>query len=199
MSQQGWASPGPAAMAALGVAAIGFGFSFLGKVPLEGVPLLAGWLVAAFIVQLLTAIVELKEGHMTGGNVMLFFSAFFMLATGIGMYVKYLMIGKGVIPYTVVEGYLWMSGALFLTLLTPAYARGSSALMFIMVCLVDVVLWMIVGMDTKWLGNPAILKPIAGYLLILVGLCGNYLGAAAIVNGAFGKVLLPVPGPVVKG
>ena len=185
-------------MAALGVAAIGFAFSFLGKVPVDGLPLLGAWMLGAFLIQFLTAIVELKEGHLTGGNVMLFFSAFFMLATAVGMFVKFLMIKNGMTPASVVEGYLWLSGATFLTLLTPAYLKNSSALMFIMVLAVDFALWMIVGIDTKWFGNPATLKPIAAYILLIVGFMGNYLAGAGLVNAAFGRSILPIPGPVIK-
>lgn len=195
---QGWASPGPASLAALGVAATAFGFSYLGKVPVEGLPIIGAWMLGAFLIQFLTAIIELKDGHLTGGNVMLFFSAFFMLATAVGSFAKFMMIKNGIAPVPAVEGYLWLSGTIFLTLLAPAYLKNSSSLMFIMVAMVVLALWMIVGIDTGWFGNPAVLKNIAAYILLLVGLCGNYMAGASLVNGAFGRPVLPIPGPVIK-
>ena len=47
--EHSFATPGPAGLAALAVACFGFGAVFLGKVGLEGLPLLAAWLVGGFI------------------------------------------------------------------------------------------------------------------------------------------------------
>ncbi|HNT57781.1 MAG TPA: GPR1/FUN34/YaaH family transporter, partial [Syntrophales bacterium] len=80
-----FASPGPAGLAALAVACFGFGAVFLGKVGLGGLPLLAAWLIGGGIVQYTTAVMELKDHNITGGNVFLFFSAFFMFAAALSV------------------------------------------------------------------------------------------------------------------
>ena len=45
-----------------------------------------------------------------------------------------------------VEGFCWMAGAAFLTAVTPSYLKSPPPLLLI-VLLLDVALWMIVGLD----------------------------------------------------
>jgi len=195
--EHSFASPGPAGLAALAVACFGFGAAFLGKVAVEGLPLLAAWLFGGCLVQYTTAVMELKDHNITGGNVFLFFAAFFMLAAGISMLAKFFMIKFGMKPAVAVEGWMWMAGAGFLTVVTPAYGKSSS-LFFLVVILVDVVLWMIVGLDTGWYGDPAVFKPIIGWSLVVVGWVGIYLAGATVCNTVYGKVIYPVPKPLIK-
>jgi succinate-acetate transporter protein len=195
--EHSFASPGPAGLAALAVACFGFAAAFLGKVSVEGLPLLAAWLFGGCLVQYTTAVMELKDHNITGGNVFLFFAAFFMLAAGISTLSKFFMIKFGMKPAVLVEGWMWMAGAGFLTVVTPAYAKSSS-LFFFLVIFVDVVLWMIVGIDTGWFGDPAVLKPFVGWSLVVVGWVGIYLSGAVTCNTVYGKVIYPVPKPLVK-
>lgn len=196
MSQgHGFASPGPAGLGALAVVCFGFGASFTGKVPVEGMLLLAAWLFGGGLVQLVTSIVELKEGNTTGGNVMLFFAAFFMFASGLGLIAKFVMIYLGMKPSVVIEGYLWAAAAGFLTICTPAYAR-QNAIMFFLVVLVDVILWTIAGVDIGIL--PAVIKHMLGYSLYGVGIVGVYMSGAALVNTVYGKMIFPIPPSVIK-
>lgn len=195
--EHSFASPAPAGLAALAVACFGFGAAFLGKVAVEGLPLLAAWLFGGCLVQYTVAVMELKDHNITGGNVFLFFSAFFMLAAGISALSKFFMIKFGMKPAVAVEGWMWMAGAGFLTIMTPAYAK-SSALFFLLVVVVDVVLWMIVGIDSGWYGDPAVLKPFVGWSLVAVGWVALYFAGATTCNTVYGKVIYPVPKPLVK-
>lgn len=195
--EHSFASPGPAGLAALAVACFGFAAAFLGKVAVEGLPLLAAWLFGGCLVQYTTAVMELKDHNITGGNVFLFFSAFFMLAAGLSTLSKFFMIKFGMKPAILVEGWMWMAGAGFLTVVTPAYAK-SSVLFFGLVILVDVVLWMIVGVDTGWYGDPAVFKPFIGWSLVVTGWVGIYLAGAVTCNTVYGKVIYPVPKPLIK-
>jgi hypothetical protein len=191
-------SPGPAGLGALAVACFGFGAVFSGKVGLGGLPLLAAWLVGGGIVQYTVAVMELKDHNMTGGNVFLFFSAFFMFGAALSVLAKYLML-SGVIgtvkPESMVEGFCWMAGAAFLTAVTPSYLKSPVPL-FLIVLLLDIVLWMIVGLDMGQLG-PGI-KPAIGYLLYAAGWIAIYLVAAIVNNNIFGRVVLPTFGTFVK-
>jgi succinate-acetate transporter protein len=195
--EHSFASPGPAGLGALAVACFGFAAAFLGKVSVEGLPLLAAWLFGGCLVQYTTAVMELKDHNITGGNVFLFFAAFFMLAAGISTLSKFFMIKFGMKPAVMVEGWMWMAGAGFLTVVTPAYAKSSS-LFFFLVIFVDVVLWAIVGIDTGWFGDPAVLKPFVGWSLVVVGWVGIYLAGAVTCNTVYGKVIYPVPKPLIK-
>jgi uncharacterized protein len=240
--EHAFASPGPAGLAALAVACFGFAPVFLGLIDPSGLPLLAAWLIGGFVVQIVVAIMELKDHNITGGNVFLFFCAFFMLASAISAFAKWYMISfmfgpkaakaaldaaaavAGIkpdmltpdqvkaamagVPAAVgammqkavyIEGWMWMAGASFLTVVTPAYARGSS-LFFFNVVLVDVILWLIVGADTGWftIGGVKMTKTIIGYALIAVGWIGIYYAGAICCNTAYGKPVFPVPGPLIK-
>jgi len=195
--EHSFATPGPAGLAALAVACFGFGAVFLGKVALEGLPLLAAWLVGGFIVQFTVAVIELKDHTITGGNVFLFFSAFFMAAAALSVTSKFLMIKFGMKPAVHVEGWMWMAGAAFLTLVTPAYAKSTS-LLFFAVVLIDIALWCIVGLDSGWYGSAAVFKPIVAWALIIAGWCGLYLAGAITCNTVYGRPVYPVPKPLVK-
>ncbi|EKD36614.1 MAG: hypothetical protein ACD_75C01438G0001 [uncultured bacterium] len=191
-------SPGPAGLGALAVACFGFGAVFSGKVGLGGLPLLAAWLVGGGIVQYTVAVMELKDHNMTGGNVFLFFSAFFMFGAALSVMAKYLML-SGMIgtvkPESMVEGFCWMAGASFLTVVTPSYLKSPIPL-FLIVLLLDVVLWLIVGLDMGMLG--AGVKPVIGYLLYAAGWIAIYLVGAIVNNNIYGRVVLPTFGTMIK-
>jgi len=237
--EHSFATPAPAGLAALAVACFGFGAVFLGKVDLSGFPLLAAWLIGGCLVQYTTAVMELKDHNLTGGNVFLFFSAFFMLAAAISVFAKWYMINFMFVPKAAkeamdaamaaagvtdlkmltpeqltaakagigkavgamvakavyIEGWMWMAGAAFLTVVTPAYAKSP---LFILVVVVDVILWMIVGCDTGWFGDAKVMKPIIGYLLVFSGFYGIYIAGAIVCNTVYGKKIFWMPPPVVK-
>jgi len=237
--EHSFATPAPAGLAALAVACFGFGAVFMGKVDLSGFPLLAAWLIGGCLVQYTTAVMELKDHNITGGNVFLFFSAFFMLAAAISVFAKWYSIsfifvpkaakeamdaamaaagvadvkmltpeqltaakagigkavGAMVAKMVYIEGWMWMAGAGFLTVVTPAYAKSG---LFALVVAVDIVLWMIVGCDTGWFGDAKVMKPIIGYLLVFVGWYGIYMSGAVCCNTAFGKKIFWTPPPLIK-
>jgi uncharacterized protein len=62
----------------------------------------------------------------------------------------------------------------------------------------DVALWTIVGIDTRWFGDPAVLKPIVGWILVVGGLIGIYLSGAVVCNPLYGKTIFFVPPPLIK-
>lgn len=237
--EHSFATPGPAGLGALAVACFGFGAVFLGKIDVSGFPLLAAWLVGGGIVQYTTAVIELKDHNITGGNVFLFFSAFFMFAAALSVFAKWYSINFIFVPKAtkeamdaamaaagvadvkmltaeqlaaakanigkavgammakavVVEGWMWMAGAAFLTAVTPAYLKSG---LFMLVVLIDIVLWMIVGVDTGWYGDPKTFKPIIGWLLVISGWYGVYMAGAVVCNTIYGKKVFWTPPPVIK-
>jgi succinate-acetate transporter protein len=194
--EHSFATPAPAGLAALAVACFGFAAVFLGKVGLGGLPLLAAWLVGGCVVQYTTAVIELKDHNIAGGNVFLFFAAFFMLAAALSVFAKFMLHSFGMKPQVYVEGWCWMAGAAFLTLVTPAYLKGSK-IFFLAVVMADIVLWILCVLDLG-LADPKIFKPIAAYLLIAIGFIGIYLAGATVCNTVFGKAIYPVPKPFIK-
>lgn len=222
--EHSFATPGPAGLGALAVACFGFGAVFLGKVDVSGYPLLAAWLIGGGIVQYTTAVIELKDHNITGGNVFLFFSAFFMFAAALSVIAKWYsitfifmpqalemvaldptlkasdLVGQMMAKAIYIEGWLWMAGAAFLTLVTPAYLK-SNFLLFLLVICVDIVLWLIVGCDTGWFaiaGSVPLTKTIIGILLIFSGSIGLYLAGATVCNTVYGRTIFYVPPPLIK-
>ncbi len=197
--EHAFVTPAPAGLGALSVACFGFGAVFIGEVGLGGLPLLFAWLIGGGIVQYTAAVIELKDKNITGGNVFLFFSAFFMFGAAFSVLMKFLLLSGyfgEIKPLATVEGWCWMAGAGFLTAVTPAYIKTAPSLMAILVILLDVVLWMIVLLDLGIIA--ASLKPFVGYMLIVSGWIGIYIVAAIVNNTVFGRPVLPFPGPLVK-
>ncbi len=190
-----FATPGPAGLGALAVACFGFAGVFLGKVGMGGLPLLAAWLVGGGIIQYTVAVMELKDNNLTGGNVFLFFAAFFMFAASLSVIAKFFMIKFGITPMPFVEGCCWLAGALFLTIVTPAYLKATK-LLFAIVVFIDIALWIITAMDLGILSGS--FKPYVAYSLIAAGLIAIYTIGAIVNNAAFERQILPIPEPFVK-
>lgn len=196
--EHSFANPAPAALAALAVACFGFGAAFLDKVGLGGMPLLAAWLVGGGIVQLSAALIELKDHNITGGNVFLFFAAFFMFAAALSQFAKFMLLSNNMEPLSYVEGCCWIAGAIFLTLVMPAYFKSPSpATMGVLVALVVIALWTIAFLDLG-IADPKVWKPVAAYLLIAAGGIALYMSGAITCNTVYGKTVFPIPGPFIK-
>ena len=186
-----WMNPTPAGLVALAVACFCFFALLNGLVETSAIPLIGCWLIGGFIVQFIVGIIDLKNGNHAGGNTFLFFSAFFMLAGGLEMFVKY----NGIISETPVDtridGYAWMALALVVYLWTPAFLKPFNLLSLIVLAL-DVALPFIVLTDLKVI--PASYSAVAAYALLASALIAIYLSAALVVNTAFGKTIYPVIG-----
>ena len=128
---------------------------------------------------------ELKDHNVTGGNVFLYFAGFFMFAAALSVAAKFLMITHGIKPDVVVEGWLWLAGTGFLVAMTPSYAKSNAAL-FLLVVAVDIALFLIALLDLG-IADPAICKPIVGYLLVGTGCIALYLILATATNTVYGK------------
>lgn len=193
--QKGWANPAPAGLVALAMACFTFYAVLTGKVEHSCVPLLACWLIGGFVIQFVVGVIELLEGNSTGGNVFLFFSAFFMLVGGLEFFVKYLTHVNALTIDARIDGWAWLSLAIALLLWTPAYFK-SPLLLTLAVLALDVAVPIIALMDIGLIAKSW--APVAGNFLMLSGLLALYLSSAIIVNTEFGKTIFPMPGPICK-
>ncbi len=193
---KGWAPPGPAGLVALAVACFGFYAILSGTVTKAAAPVLGIWLIGGFAIQIVVALVELKEGHTTGGNVFLFFSAFFMLVGGLEFFFKYFVsLYAWKVDFTM-DGWLWLPLWITLILWTPAYLKQSPAIMSLVVLLLDVGVFFVTFMDMGKVDHTY--APIAAYFILVAGGFALWVAAAGILNAAFGKTILPMPGPILK-
>jgi succinate-acetate transporter protein len=190
-----WSNPTPAGLVALAIACFCFFALLTGKVTAAALPLLGCWLLGGFVVQLVVALIDLKGGNATGGNTFLFFSAFFMLVGGLEMIMKFNMANNNIILDSRIDGWAWLVLTIVILLWTPAFFKSPLVLTLIVLAL-DVSLPFIALMDLGII--PKSFSFIPAWGLLVAGIMGIYLSSAIIVNGAFGKEVYPMPGPIIK-
>lgn len=195
----GWANPLPAGLTSLAVACFIFYALMGGKVTAGALPLMGSWLIGAFIVQLVVAIIELKEGALNGGNVFLFFSAFFCFATGVNMFIKFFAaLNKWAIPVDGrIDGWAWVALGIVLIPITFCYLKKTPLSMNLMVLCLDFVVLCLIILDLG-LATGATWKPLCSYGCLGAGIFALYTVAALFVNTNFEKTILPMPGPIMK-
>ncbi len=195
-----WANPAPAGLVALAVACFTFCALNLGLVDAGAIPLLGIWLLGGFIVQLVVAIIELRESNILGGNVFTFFCAFFMFVTGASLLFKFWMSQIGIVLDTRIDGWAWIVLAVTLVTWMPAYVKNSSApmaLVVIVLSLVSVPLTTI--KDLGLLTNPetyATISTIIAIGFLVAGCLAMYVATGTILNSTMGKEIVPMPGPL---
>lgn len=185
-----WANPAPAGLVALAIACFTFFALLGGKVTAGALPLLGCWLLGGFVVQVVVGVVELKEGAWTGGNVFLFFSAFFMLTGGLEMFIKFAASLNGWALDATIDGWAWMVLFFILVMYTFAYLRESNLVMNFILIILDVGVFFVTFIDIGWIS--ADFKPVAAYALLITGILAIYLSSAIIINKSFGRTILPL-------
>jgi len=184
-----WANPTPAGLVALSVACFCFFALLNGFVDSTALPLLGAWLIGGFVVQFVVGLLDLKGANHAGGNTFLFFSAFFMLVGGIGMFVKHDAALAGLTVDGRIDGFAWMALTITLLLWTPAFLKRITLLSVVILAL-DVALPFITLMDLKVISGD--FAAIPAYALLASAVAALYLAAAQVVNGAYGRKVYPL-------
>ncbi len=184
-----WANPTPAGLVALAVACTCFFALLSGRVGVGAMPLIGCWLLGGFVIQLTVGLLDLKGGNYTGGNTFLFFSGFFMLASGIEMLLKYQGIMAEAPLDGKIDGYVWMILAAALILWTPAFCKKFS-LLSLVVIFIDIALPFIGLMDLGVVAKTYAFIP--AWSLLFAALTAVYLASAMVVNAAYGKKVYPI-------
>ena len=185
-----WANPTPAGLVALAVACACFFAMLTGRVQASAMPLIGCWLLGGFVIQLVVGLLDLKNGNLPGGNTFLFFSAFFMLAGGLEMLMKYNAIKTGTPLDGRIDGYAWAVLTVVIWLWTPAFFTKFS-LLSVIVALLDAALPFITLVDLGVLSKD--FSHIPAWLLLSAGMVAVYLCSAIVVNSAFKKIIYPLP------
>jgi uncharacterized protein len=179
----------------LAVACLTFGALYLNKVTVEAFPIMACWLVAGAALLFFAA----KGSGIADGYVrvlFLLFAAFFLLAPALGLGLKYALMKAG-LPYdSRVEAFGWLVAAAFLTLSIPLTLR-CHALLGLMLLLLTVVFWLLFIVNL-YLATRETLAAMIGWLFMIAGVLGVYIGSATAVNQAGGRTILPLPGTLIK-
>ena len=196
-NESGCANPGPAGLTALAIACFTFFAVLTGKAPHESLPLLGCWLIGGFVVQLSVAIIELREGALLGGNVFLFFSAFFMLTGGLEFLLRTSPAWTAAKPSAAIDGWAWLVLTVTLILWTPAYMKTAPSSLSLAVIILDLAIIFVTARDLGYI-EAAAGSAYAGWLLLLAGILGIYVAAGIQLNTAFGKTILPLGSPMLK-
>ncbi len=188
--QKEWANPTPAGLVALAAACTCFFALLTGRVSASAMPLIGCWLLGGFVIQIVVALLDLKSGNLAGGNTFLFFSAFFMLVSGMEMLLKYNAIQAGAPLDGTIDGYVWAALTIVVWLWTPAFFAKFS-LLSVIVALLDIALPFIALTDLGAL--PKSYAHISAWALLASAAVAVYLCAAIVVNGTCKKTVYPLP------
>jgi succinate-acetate transporter protein len=194
--QQGWANPGPAGLTALAIACFTFYALLTGKVEATSLPLLGAWLLGGFIVQIVVAVIELKEGNLIGGNVFAVFAAFFMFTGGVEMFLKFIYATHQVALDARMDGWAWL--VLSITLFVWCWGYFKTSPLSLNLAVIGLVLAcpLISLHDLGMLGPSSAVW--AGDLLLFTGIMGLYTAGGIILNTTYGRTILPLGGPFIK-
>jgi hypothetical protein len=186
----GWANPSPAGLVALAVAVITIWASMSGKIDHSAAIYIAMWLLGGFLIQFTVAIIELREGSLTGGNVFLYFAGFFMLTGAMNDMIGFFAAMKGIEIQSTVNGYGWLVLTLALTTWAPAYLKTAPAVFSLTVVDIVIMAWCVTFLKLG-MALP-ILVPIAAYTALLAVIGALWCAASFILNPAFGRDVLPL-------
>jgi succinate-acetate transporter protein len=195
-SQQEWANPGPAGLTALAIACFTFYALLTGKVDHTALPLLGAWLLGGFIVQIVVAIIEYKEGGLIGANVFTVFAAFFMFTGGVEMLLKFIYASNNVALDARIDGWAWLVLSATLFIWCWGYFKTSPLCLNLAVIGLVLACPLVALRDLGILGSSAAVW--AGNLLLFTGIMGLYTAGAIILNTTFGRTILPMGSPFFK-
>ena len=195
-NQRQIANPAPAGLIALAVACFTFFAALTGRITVDSYFQMGVWLLGGFLVQTVVAKGEYELGSLTGGNVFMFFSAFFMFVGGVEHIFEYFAHIYKLPTQTLVSGYAWVVLTVGLISWTPAYLKESNKAMSLVVIAIDISI-VIVSLLKLGLVD-ASLAPIAGWGLLISGILGLYVAAGIILNAAFKKEIIKLGSPFIK-
>jgi len=190
------ANPGPAGLVALAMACFTFYAMHTGKVDSSAAVLLGIWLLGGFVVQVIVGIMELNHGNIVGGNIFTFFSAFFMLVTGLELIFKFFAAQNGWSIDARIDGWAWLALAIALLTWTPGYFKSPLSLLACVLAL-DIAIPVVAFMDMGILGHEW--HAVSGNFLGIAGIFGLYTACGVVLNTAFGRTIIPLGTPICKG
>lgn len=158
--------------------------------------LLAMWMLAGFVVQIIPAIIFIIKGEDLDANMTLVLSSYLLLAGFLTFAVKWLAIQYGWQLDGHIEGYLWLSVFLVISFWTPALLKMTPKVFNFAVLGIDLAL-VLLSLNSLGMLTP-IFVMLLGYDLLLIGILTLWVAAAMILNSTFQKTILPVGAPLIK-
>lgn len=191
------ANPAPAGLIALAVACFTFFAALTGKITVDSYFQMGLWLLGGWLVQTVVAKGEYEHGALTGGNVFMFFSAFFMFVGGTEHIFEYFAHMWGWPTQGLVSGFAWVALTVGLISWTPAYLNDSNKAMALCVICVDIAIVFVTLLKLGIIAG-ATFSAIAGWFLLFAGILGLYVAAGIILNASFGREVIKLGTPFLK-
>jgi len=197
-----WADASPASLFSLGAGTTAVWAALTGRVGPGDSAVLVVWLLAVALVQVITGLVALRRGDSVGGSLNLVFGILFWAAPACTTALVAFPVGTAPPAGVTLVMNGWVFGFLGLVLLAhvPLMA-AQSKLLFTAMLLFVVAVGLLAAFNlqpppAQGVGPWPLVAWCAGWLIGIARLLMAYLGVALITNTAFGRPLLPVPGPL---
>ena len=196
-----WADASPASLFSIGAGTTAVWVALTGRAGPHDMPVLVVWLAAVALIQVITGLVALRRGDSVGGSLNLVFGILFWAAPAFTTALVAFPIG-GAPPESltlVMNG--WVFAFLWLVLVAhiPVMA-AQSALLFVAMLVFSVAVALLAALNLQLpamqtQGSWPLVSWSAGWLIGIAGLLMTYVGIATILLVAFGRSVLPIPGP----
>lgn len=159
------------------------------------------WLMAVALIQVITGLVALRRGDSVGGSLNLVFGILFWAAPACTTALIAFPVG-GPLPgqlSLVMNGWVFAFLGVVLVAHVPIMA-AQSALLFVAMSMFSVAVALLSAFNLQSFAVQGVapwptVAWTAGWLIGIAGLLMTYMGIAVVWLTAFGRSLLPVPGP----
>lgn len=186
-----FANPGPAGQMVLAFYLCCLWPIATGQAPHELAAVLVPLGLAGGIVQLTAGIIELRNGTILGGNIMLAFSAFMFLGMGENLLKAFQILPANT---TAVDGWIFLLMGILMVGFTFCFFVINLGSTIFMIC-TDV---FFCSAGLSWLLHSSVLWKIAGYSLpfVIIAILWNVFGV--VINTHFGKEIIKMGPPLIK-
>jgi succinate-acetate transporter protein len=186
----GWGNALPWAIMAVAVLTACVGAVFAGLVPTSSAPLLVGVLLACSLPQLIGGIILFRRGETLIASLSGLFGTTITLGAALTLWQQ--LKGEGITPE--VMGFFWIT--LFLIGIGIAIGLGKVS-WFIMAGIAEVaVSFLFLGISA--LAGSQVAGVIGGWLILIFAAFCVYVSIALVWAEHFGRLVLPIGGPVFK-
>lgn len=196
-----WADASPASLFSIGAGTTAVWVSLTGRAGPGDLPVLVVWLMAVAVIQVITGLVALRRGDSVGGSLNLVFGILFWAAPACTTALLAFPVGGPPVEglTLIMNGWVFAFLGLVLVAHIPILAAQSALLLVAMAAFsVAVGLLAALNMQLPAIQTQApwpVVAWTAGWLIGGAGLLMTYMGVAVILMTAFGRSLLPIPGP----
>ncbi len=196
-----WADASPASLFSIGAGTTAVWVALTGRSGPDDGAVLVVWLTAVALIQVITGLVALRRGDSVGGSLNLVFGILFWAAPACTTALIAFPVG-GPLPGhlgLVMNGWVFAFLGVVLVAHVPIMA-AQSALLFVAMSMFSVAVVLLSAFNLQSFAVQGVapwptVAWTAGWLIGIAGLLMTYMGIAVVWLTAFGRALLPVPGP----